>query len=111
MTAVGNVALTSPAPIAEIRQNLLILGLPQDSLSKPVSTFSGGMKRRVALCRALMTPSDILLLDEPYKGLDEATKLTAMHEVERLANGRTIILITHDPDEAVGYRVIHLGTD
>ena len=45
--------------------------LPEDSLKKPVSEFSGGMKRRVAILRAILAPSEIILMDEPFTGLDE----------------------------------------
>ena len=65
LTAEANVALVSAAPRQEITALLNALGLDAKSLSQPVSTFSGGMKRRAALCRALLAPYDILCLDEP----------------------------------------------
>ena len=48
--------------------------LPEECLDRPVSTLSGGMKRRVAVLRALLTPSDILIMDEPFTGMDEGLK-------------------------------------
>ena len=45
--------------------------LPEDALSKPVCEFSGGMKRRVTILRAILAPSEIILMDEPFTGLDE----------------------------------------
>ena len=42
-----------------------------ECLNRPVSTLSGGMKRRTAILRALLSPSDMLVMDEPFTGLDE----------------------------------------
>jgi len=103
MTAAANVALVSPAPRAEIEQMLLELGIEPESLPHPVSTYSGGMKRRVALCRALMAEYDILFLDEPYKGLDDATREHVMQIVNRLTKGKTVLMVTHDKEETDGY--------
>lgn len=69
------------------------------SLAKPVSEFSGGMKRRVALVRAVFAKSDILFLDEPLKGLDDKTKEAVVHYLQENINGRTVIMVTHDIDE------------
>ena len=48
--------------------------LPEDALNKPVCEFSGGMKRRVAILRAILAPTDIILMDEPFTGLDADTR-------------------------------------
>ena len=95
-------------PAAQAEKLLLALGIPAESLSQPVSAFSGGMKRRVALCRALLADYDVLTLDEPYKGLDEETRERVMRLVAAHTAGRTVILVTHAPEEAVGYDLIHL---
>ncbi len=67
---------------------------------QPVRTLSGGMRRRVALLRALLAEWDVLLLDEPFKGLDEATKGTVMAYAASRCRGRTVLLVTHDRAEA-----------
>ena len=108
LTAAGNVRLAARVPAAQAEKLLLALGIPAESLSQPVSAFSGGMKRRVALCRALLAEYDVLTLDEPYKGLDEETRERVMRLVEEHTAGRTVILVTHAPEEAVGYDLIHL---
>ena len=65
--------------------------------------LSGGMKRRVAVARAFAYRSDLLIMDEPFKGLDEKLKKEIIDEFLRIYNQdkRTVILVTHDMDEAV----------
>ena len=108
MTATANVSLVSAASVSEIEALLLELGIDAESLPHPVSTYSGGMKRRVALCRALLADFDILFLDEPYKGLDEDTRAHVMAIVERFIQNKTVLLVTHDKDEAIGYTPLEL---
>ena len=64
-----------------------------------VTPSLGGMRRRVALLRALMANYDILFLDEPFKGLDEETKTATIYETRRRCQGCTVLLVTHDPTE------------
>lgn len=63
----------------------------------PVSTFSRGMVQRLTIARATLHEPDVLLLDEPYTGLDQdaAQLLDALLQREK-ENGRTIFMITHD---------------
>ena len=74
--------------------------LPASSLSLPVRSFSGGMKRRAALARALLVPSDLLILDEPFTGLDEASRLQTMSFLLKYRNERTLLFSTHRKDDA-----------
>ena len=78
--------------------------------NKPVRTYSGGMKRRLALARALLTPSDVLVLDEPFTGLDGDNRLRALECVRRAAAGKPVLLVTHDPRDAadLGARRVEL---
>ncbi len=69
-------------------------------IGQPVRELSGGMRRRVALLRALMADYDILFLDEPFKGLDAAAKATVMAQTRKHIQGKTVLLVTHDPQEA-----------
>lgn len=64
-----------------------------------VSEMSGGMKRRVALARALAAEGQLLLLDEPFQGLDDATKEAVMDTLRRTARDTSILLVTHDDRE------------
>ena len=91
------------------RELLTELGLGGDMNTLPGS-LSGGMARRVALARALAYPSPLLLLDEAFSGLDEATRRVAAETVLRHAEGRTILLATHSEEEAalLGAEIVRL---
>lgn len=108
LTARANVALVSGASAEEIDSLLRRLGIDEESLPQPVSTYSGGMKRRVALCRALLADYDVLVLDEPYKGLDEETRVCVMTLVAAYTRDKTVLLVTHDQEEAEGYIPIEM---
>lgn len=84
--------------------------LPADSLSKPVSEFSGGMKRRLAILRALLAPSDFLIMDEPFSGLDAETKRAAILLILELKADRLLLVSTHNPEDAalLGASPLHL---
>ncbi len=71
-----------------------------DHLDKPVNELSGGMKRRVAIARALSMEADTIIFDEPFKGLDDATKLSVLDYVKEMTAGKTFLFITHDATEA-----------
>ncbi len=101
LTAVENVALVLPrdARRADV-QALLEEVLPSDCMGKPVMQLSGGMRRRVSLVRAMAFPSDAVVLDEPFTGLDAATRRTVIDFVLRHRAGRTLLVATHGQDDA-----------
>lgn len=76
----------------------------EDWENEAVSKLSGGMKRRVAIVRAIvyaqMMGADTIIMDEPFKGLDEDTKLQVMDFVRESTGNRTFLLVTHDASEA-----------
>lgn len=61
--------------------------------------LSGGMQQRVALARALAFEGDVLLLDEPFSAVDEATKQSLLLLVKQYAKNHAVVLVTHDPGE------------
>ena len=71
---------------------------PEDSLKKPVSEFSGGMKRRTAILRAILAPADIVLMDEPFTGLDPDTKQQAARMINKYTAGKLLLFSTHSQD-------------
>ena len=99
-TPVANVAsvVGEMASRTEIENLLCRLGL-RDSLNKPVSKLSGGMKRRTAIARALLYNGDILIMDEPFKGLDDGTKDEVIKIVKEYSVGKTVIFVTHDEED------------
>lgn len=63
--------------------------------------LSGGMRQRVALARTLMEDRPIVLMDEPFSALDTVTRLRLQELAAELLINRTVLLITHDPLEAL----------
>jgi NitT/TauT family transport system ATP-binding protein len=99
LSAYDNLRLTTGCRRSEIFSALEALGLNPSDRS-PVRTYSGGMKRRVALSRGILFRADVLLLDEPFRGLDEETREQAIAYLMRQWADRLIILVTHDEEEA-----------
>lgn len=95
-TPVENVMMVTGKRLTQVqvRQELCRL-LPEESLNRPASTLSGGMKRRTAICRALLAPFDILLMDEPFTGLDDETRQLVIHYVQEKSAGKLVLLTTH----------------
>ena len=77
------------------------LGLSEVA-GKAVRDFSGGMKRRLALARALLAPSDALALDEPFAGLDEENRERAIACIRSRTAGKIVLLVTHNEDDVIG---------
>jgi NitT/TauT family transport system ATP-binding protein/sulfonate transport system ATP-binding protein len=86
----------------EVEEFLRLVGLEAFADVYP-HQLSGGMAQRAALARALVNHPRVLLLDEPLGALDQFTRMRMQDEVLRLwkARGTTMLLVTHDIDEAI----------
>lgn len=115
LNAVQNVALVLPGLEIQYKEQIEAcfqqLGLDLTALVLPARKLSGGQKRRVALLRALLAPSDTLLLDEPFTGMDPETLQKAAALIRERGGGKNVLLATHDRDAiaALGWPVIQLA--
>lgn len=103
--ALDNVTLGSrlrgePPDLGRARALLDTVGLGE-AAALPPSKLSGGMRQRVALARTLYEDRPVVLMDEPFAALDAITRYRLQAEAARLLAGRTVLLVTHDPAEAV----------
>lgn len=100
LTAVENVALVMPSGTSrgEIRRKLEMI-LPRDCMRRPVMQLSGGMRRRVALARAVAYPGRTIVLDEPFTGLDGATKRTVIDFLISERQERTLVVCSHSEED------------
>ena len=109
LSAEKNVLLTAAPGFSrsQARSLLAELGLGADA-GLPVRGFSGGMRRRVALARALAAEFDLLLLDEPFSGLDAESRDRALNALRPRLNGKCALLVTHarGDAEALGAEVL-----
>lgn len=98
--AIKNIMLVCQEDVTSkmVEDNLKEIGL-SDYEGKPVKDLSGGMRRRVAIVRAILSEHNMLLMDEPFKGLDESLKTKVINYVKEKSKGKTLIIITHDRDE------------
>ena len=102
LTAVDNINVVlsdGPETLPRAEQLLEAVGL-SDCRDKYPHQLSGGQKQRIAICRALAYGGDILLLDEPLKGLDADTRDQVSALLLQEWTGKTLLLVTHDPSEA-----------
>jgi len=92
----------TPTEMKPVIEKYLALVKLMEAKDKYPSQLSGGMKRRVAIARAFTYKSRLLLMDEPFKGLDDKLKKEIIEEFLRIyrEDTRTVILVTHDMEEA-----------
>lgn len=72
-----------------------------DHRAKRPAELSGGMRQRAALARTLMEDRPVVLMDEPFSSVDALTRIRLQDLAARLLKGRTVLLVTHDPWEAI----------
>lgn len=96
--------------VARAQSVLADMGLA-GHLNCPVRDLSGGQRRRVAIARAVLADADVVVFDEPLKGLDADCKQAVMRIVSHLLASKTVLWITHDSQDArffPGCSVVHL---
>ena len=109
-TAAENVNLVlkdDAATLPSAKARLAQLGL-EEAADKYPRELSGGMQQRVALARALAVEADLLILDEPFKAMDEALRDRVMETVNQTP--AAILLVTHDEAEAkaLGWEIVKM---
>lgn len=114
LTALQNVTLVLPGSEKQYKEQIEMdfqqLGMDAAALALPVARLSGGQKRRTALLRALWAPSDTLLLDEPFTGMDPDTLAAAAALLRTRCGTEPVLLATHDREaiRLLGWPVIEL---
>lgn len=94
----GNLKAALPGNTSDdlICKGLALLELPAE---RKAAELSGGMARRLALLRAMLSPGALLILDEPFNGLDSQTRVLAAKAITQYRSGRTTILVSHREEE------------
>ncbi len=99
LTPVQNVSLTVSKENKERVCDVLLTVLPEKLLNKKTEELSGGEKRRTAIVRAMLAGSKIILLDEPFTGLDSKAREKVRSLVESERRGRAVIYSAHDKED------------
>ncbi|MDR1245997.1 MAG: ATP-binding cassette domain-containing protein [Clostridiales Family XIII bacterium] len=96
-SAVSNIAFAADKGVTKelILRHLDELGL-RENARQSAGELSGGMKRRVVIARAMLAKKELLLLDEPFKGLDDRNRDSTAAYIKRHSEGVTTIIVTHD---------------
>lgn len=104
LTAEENVAAVSDEKGRKEKARTLLSELSLgDAVKKFPSELSGGMSRRVAIARALMADGDVIILDEPFQGLDAEIEKRSLEVIKNRCKGKTVIAVTHDVTQFDGY--------
>ncbi len=95
LNASGNVKLASRGSSDDSILEHLTALIPSEELSKKVSELSGGTQRRVEIVRAVLAPSDVLIMDEPLTGLDDENAAKAVSYIKDNTGDRIFIAVSH----------------
>lgn len=94
---------SEPERASRLQELLDLMQLPEDVLGRYPHELSGGQQQRAGLCRAMMLHPELLLLDEPFSGLDTLTRRSIHEQFLSLQERESVscVLVTHDPQEAI----------
>lgn len=94
---------SEPDRASRLQELLDLMQLPEDVLGRYPHELSGGQQQRAGLCRAMMLHPELLLLDEPFSGLDTLTRRSIHEQFLSLQERESVscVLVTHDPQEAI----------
>lgn len=112
--AVKNVYLTQDTGVfskEDTIRHLMQVGLDRDSdCNKPVRKLSGGMRRRVAVVRAVLSGADFIVMDEPFSGMDDETCRKVISYICEYTKDKTLLVVTHQREDAIqlGAQIISL---
>lgn len=111
MSALDNVALVARSGISN-DQICSMLGelIGKEAINRPASDLSGGMKRLVEIVRAIASNGEVIVLDEPFAGLDAKSHESACRYIVKNLKNRALMMTTHDPRDAeyLNARVLRL---
>ena len=112
-TCIGDRLRSGKVPGEKRQQAKALLaktGLEKNLYSLP-SELSGGQRQRVALIRTLLENKPVVLMDEPFAALDAITRLQLQQLAATMLEGKTVLLVTHDPMEALrlGHQIVVLS--
>lgn len=100
MNGMDNVLLAADKSITRAQVHDAFAQTLLDAWEKPVRKLSGGQRRRVAVVRAILAKASLLLLDEPFKGLDDLALRKTAEFIRKESSDATILLCVHDLEEA-----------
>lgn len=100
-TAVNSVRMTCRRSVSKrlIREHLAEVGL-EGHTEKTIAQLSGGMRRRVAIVRAVLSDAEMICFDEPFTGLDDKTKRLTAEYILKNCGDKTLVFVSHCTDDA-----------
>jgi len=100
---IGSLSVAANLKLIERDERLIDRHLREVGLyefrGEPIFALSGGMKRRLAIARAVMYPCESMAMDEPFKGLDADTRAEVISYVLNACPERLILFVSHEPEE------------
>ena len=108
LTAAENVAVIRPETSPAVAAEELETFLDKESINIPVSALDPVKRRITAIVRACSVPSDIILLDEPFAGMDDSTRKKAFSYIKEVAGHKGIVISAADPEGLPPLRTFRL---